>query len=254
MGELNQGGYRVPDKINAAHRLDQILREAQAKQGDISTVEVWTQVFRITGSDAPTTAVEVARLVGLLRDQLNEVERKMRTTSVRPQRYESAFNHLSNALDVQTLSRPWNQLNQYLRPEVLDAIGWCADTLPAEEDVIDPDHLAHFEEEVRVFGERIADSDLPDYVKAFILQQVDIIEQAIREYPVTGARAFRRGYVNSFVNFTENQDTFLEREDEEEMQTLRTFWSQLQDYAQKAGPWIAIGQAAARILELTGGS
>jgi len=197
--------------------------------------------------------VEVARLVGLLRDQMNDVHEKMRETAVRPQRYASAFTHVSNALDVQNLSLQWAQYQQYLRPEVLDAIGWCADTLPAEEEAIDPEDLIRFQEEVRQFWVKIDSSDLPDYVKSFVLQQVSIIEQAIREYPVTGARAFRRGYVNSFVNFTENRDTFIERQDEEEMQELRGFWSQMQQYAQKAGPWVAIGQAAVKVFELTGG-
>jgi hypothetical protein len=244
----------VAERINAAHRLDQILREAQSSPDAVSTVEVWTELFGITGPDAPTAAVEAVRMVGLLRDQMHEVRRKMRNTAVKPQRYEPAFENISNALDIQNLSALWRDRNAYLTAEVLAAVGWCADTLPAEEDVIDPEDLARFAEEVRMFGDRVAGSSLPDYVKSFVLRQVAIIEQAIREYPVVGARAFRRAYVECFADFTENQNTYLEHQDEEEMQELRGFWSQIQTYAQKAGPWIAIGQGAMKILELMSGS
>ena len=56
-----------------------------------------------------------------------------------------------------------------------------ADTLPAEEEVIAEDELARFEDEVSMFGDSIVGSDLPDYVKAFVLEQVDIILRAIRD-------------------------------------------------------------------------
>jgi hypothetical protein len=196
----------MPERFNAAHRLDQILREAQALPQNVSTVEAWTQVFRITGPDPPSAAVEAARMVGLLREQTNEVHRDMRNTAVRQQRYEGAFTDVLNALEVQNLSAQWGNFQQYLRPEVLDAISWCADILPTEEDAIDSEDLTRFQDEVGQFEDRIAGSDLPDYVKSLVLQQVSIIEQAIREYPITGARAFGRGYVNSFVNAAENID------------------------------------------------
>jgi hypothetical protein len=126
--------------------------------------------------------------------------------------------------------------------------------MPAEEEVIEPDELTAFRAQVHDFAERITLSELPDYAKSFALEQVSIIEQAIREYPVTGARAFRRGSVNSLVNVLDNRDTFFEHQDEEEMQELRGLWRRMQEYAQKAGPWIAIGQAVVKVIELTSGN
>lgn len=244
----------MPERVNAAHRLDHFVRQAVTFPDGTSTVEVWTQVFGITDSDAPTTAVEVVRMVGLLRKQVIEVRGKMQNTSVRPVRYEDGLNNILLGLDVQNLSAQWTDYNRYLRPDIISVLGWCADSLPAEEEVIDTEDLDRFKEEVRTFGDRIAASSVPDYVKSFALEQVAIIEQAIRDYPVVGARAFKRGYVEAFFNFSENQNTYLEREDEEEMQELRGFWGQLQNYAQKAGPWIAIAQAAEKMAQLMGGS
>lgn len=242
----------MPDRINAAHRLDQVLREAQPFDDGVSTVEVWTQVFHITGPDAPTVAVEVARRVGLLREEVKDVLDKMRGTPVRAERYENAFSQVSAALDVTQLGMTWAQQKQYLHTGVLEAVGWCADTLPAEEETIAPDDLAAFQSHVQNFGNRIDESPLPDYVKRFVQDQVRIIERAILDYPVVGAKAFKRGSVESFVNVAENRETFLEQQDEPEMQTLRKFWDQMQTFAEKAGPWIAIGQAAARMLGLPG--
>jgi hypothetical protein len=193
-------------------------------------------------------------MVGLLREQMNEVHRKMGDTAVRPQRYEGAFNRVSNALDIRNLTASWGSYKQYLRTEVLDAMGWCADTLPAEEELIEPEDLDTFRSEIHDFAERISVSDLPDNVKSFAFQQVSIMEQALRDYPVVGAQAFQHGSANSFVNVLENRDTFLEHQDEEEMQQLRGLWQRLQELAQKAGPWIAIGQAAAKVIELTSGN
>lgn len=243
----------MADRTNVAHRLERVLEKASQQSGERVTFEIWAEVFDILESDPRVTATKVVHMLSLLRDQANEVRRKMQDTTVRAQQYEPALDRVLNALDILSLSATWNSYKPHLDGNVLSAIGWCADSLPFEEDVIDPDDLYRFEEEVKQFATDIASGDMPDYVKSFTLQQVGIIEQAIREYPIIGARAFKRGYANSFVNLTEHQETFIERQDEEEMQDLRGFWSQMQRYAQKAGPWVAIGQAAVKGFELMGG-
>jgi hypothetical protein len=249
----------VPERVNAAHRVDQVLSRAAQVSSAQETLSAWVETLRINETDPQITArqalaVEVARKVGLLREQVQEVHRKMSDTSVRPQRYENAVQNVLNALDITGLTTSWQSYSQYLTPETLAAIGWCADTLPGEEEVIDEEELKALSREVDELWASVVERDLPDYVKSFLFEQVNIIRRAIKDYPIVGARAFKRSRVEAYVNLAENENTYREHQDEPEMQALRRLWGRVQTMAEKAGPWIAISQFAVRLGELMGGS
>ena len=243
----------MSEQANAAHRLESILRNAVRLPEATSTVEVWTQVFSITGPDAQTTAVKVVHMIGLLRQQTNEIRLKMHDTPIKPQRYEPSLNHVLEALDIQTLSSSWQQRKRYLTPEVLSSVSWCADTLPNEEELIEQGSLGELKEELQRFRATVNEGSLPDYAKSFVLRQIEIIEQAVHEYPVIGAKAFRRASVECFFDLSENQDVYAKHSDEQEMSKLREFWGRVQNMAEKAGPWLALAQAVEKLPEIMGG-
>ncbi len=61
----------MPERINAAHRLDQVLSRAAKLDGTRDTLDAWDDALRIKEKDPQITdqrtlAVEVARMVGLL--------------------------------------------------------------------------------------------------------------------------------------------------------------------------------------------
>jgi hypothetical protein len=194
----------VPERINAAHRLDQVLTEAAGLNESMNTMEGWARACGIyennpQAGNLQALAVEVAHMVGLLREQTEEVYSNMRGTQVRTQQYESAIRNILNALDISNLNNHWGAYRQYLIPETLVVLRWCADTLPCEEEVIDPEDLEELDREAGELGANVEASDLPDYVKSFVLEQVSIIKRVIRDYPIIGAQAFRRGCVESLV-------------------------------------------------------
>jgi hypothetical protein len=109
----------MPERINAAHRLDQVLSEAAGLGQNLIALEAWANVFGIPEGNPQARAVEVARMIGLLREQTEEIHRKMGDTPVRARQYESAVRNILNALDISNLSNSWEQYRQYLPPETL---------------------------------------------------------------------------------------------------------------------------------------
>jgi hypothetical protein len=175
-------------KFNSAYRVCATLR-AMAERESGATVDQWATVFGITEADRGQLSVTVARLVGLLREQIDTVESQ--------------------------LSGDWAELRARLTPDVVHSFLIFADTLQVKETQLAKDELETFTIMYKKALLEVDDGYVPRTVKNFLRHQLKIIANGVREYHVQGIQAFQRASVESAIqaaNRPADMDSYSESE------------------------------------------
>ncbi|HYR08905.1 MAG TPA: hypothetical protein VEQ60_14085, partial [Longimicrobium sp.] len=70
----------------------------------------------------------------------------------------------------------------------------------------------------------IQKANLPEEVSAFVLEQIGIIEEALENYEVTGARAFRRALVEASLSYSDHEVAVDQHKQAPEVQSVLGIW------------------------------
>jgi hypothetical protein len=108
------------------------------------------------------------------------------------------------------------------------------ETLPEDGTVISHGELSELGAAVRNLGDEVRNYAVPDEVKKFIFDQLDIISRAIREYPLAGAKAFRTAVRDAIFHTGEHSDIVAEYQDAPIMGSLRQIQEKAVKYAKYA--------------------
>jgi hypothetical protein len=254
----------MPLNINPAFRVARLLDKAASQQGHLKPLEVWGRVFEF-GDKYSLYTFEIVKMMGLLYDEVLLTLAKMQATDYSDHLYTEAINNAREALDVGALeSSQWSSKEHLLSIQTRQALHFCAELLPDEEEFILDTELEQLWEQLQALRTAVVDSSVPGQVKTFVLEQIGIIEQAIRNYPIIGIRAFRSALPEGVASFIENREmvrNVLDAEDvdkevreevQEQLTILRRIWGQVQSVAEKTGPILTIVNAVQKALELTG--
>ena len=214
---------------NSATRLHRLLK-ALGEQPDKRRVsDAWAMVLGINEVDDDKRSYETVEALGRLHRQVDTARRLMRSTEISQELYESALNRCKRAMSVDTLSAKMSDIRQNLAPDVLIAIAWCGETLAQDEQELEPEVLAELQSEVEALRAAIEREDLPASLREFVSEQIQIIEKALREFPIVGARALSEALFQGYSHTQESGDAMNEAPHAPEINTLGSIWGRIRD-------------------------
>jgi hypothetical protein len=185
-------------KFNSAYRVCATLRAmAERERGPI--VEQWAAVFGITETDRGLLSITIARLVGLLREQIDAVETQLVAADYSESTYKDQVASARAIATAENLSGDWSELRDKLTPDVTHSFLIFADALPIKETQLAKDELETFTLLYKKAALEIDDGYVPRAVKHFLRQQLKIVANAVREYHMQGIQAFQRASVESAI-------------------------------------------------------
>ena len=123
-------------------------------------------------------------------------------------------------LSVRAMSQAWSQ-SVALFQASLPVLRIFGEGLPDEGPAISKEDLASLDTLVVNLRREIEKSDLPETVKRFVYEQLDIVERAIKEYPIAGINAFRTAAKDTVFNELEHPEEAKEFEQTESSSKLK---------------------------------
>jgi hypothetical protein len=198
-GEPDIIHYIMAIKFNSAYRVCATLR-AMAERDSGPIVEQWAKVFGIVEADRGMLSVTVARLIGLLREQIDQVETQLMEADYSESTYTSQMAGARAVATAENLMGEWAEMRAKLTPDVTHTFLIFADTLQVQETQLPKEELDEFTKLYKQAAIQIDDAYVPRPVKAFLRAQLKIIANGVREYHVQGMKAFQRASVECAIN------------------------------------------------------
>src|SRR5687768_3327629 len=181
-------------KYNSAFRVSSILRAIASKERG-AVMDQWAAVFGVEGSDAALKSIAVARLVGLLREQIDLVESQCVAADYSESTYSAQIAGARAVATAENLTAEWSEFRSRLTADVVHTFLIFADTLPNKETQLSNEELDTFSKQYKQVMLQIEDGYIPRTVKTFLRQQMKIIASGVREYHVQGIQAFQRASI-----------------------------------------------------------
>lgn len=184
---------------NPAGRLYKLLRAAKEVSGG-SGYTVWGEVFGIQGikiKSPPSDdhVIEVIHGVVQLKELVAEIEGKLeKIEGINLPLYLAPFARIKEAIKVGHLPMsPYSNVLHPISEGDLMVLVFCAEELARHysEQRVDEVLLADIFAEVTILFNEVANSDLPQQLKEFILDQLEVIRRGISEYKIRGIERLR---------------------------------------------------------------
>jgi hypothetical protein len=193
----------MSDPTNPARRLEAAFSKAYAV-GDAgqkaAMVDVWAVAFGLEAAQHSSTRhFEVTDHLRQLLSDLADVEAWLRTTTLRPVRYEGHVNRIRDCLSPTKLTDSWMHAFRGLTPDTIsNTLGAYGDSMGDWEERIDQKELDDLLAVVNQLEQDVAAAkDVSPEVKQFVLSQLHSIRTAIRDYPWQGAAAIRHAWARA---------------------------------------------------------
>lgn len=214
----------MPKHINSAYRVHATISAACAQSGNQQMWEVFVKVFGIQSKNGRKRIFEVNRMLDLFYDETDKTRAQMEASNFSEDLYETAFTTIEQRITPGLLFNEWQGYKLALEP-ILQTLKFCSEILPHEEDLVSEEDLGAIREALQELADVLQESELPNHVKAFIQQHIKIIDKALRDYQVIGAKAFRLGMYEGYIQSIENEDIVTEYEKSKEMGLLGKAWN-----------------------------
>ena len=231
---LPQSGLRNPcknfdilpamaERENSAFRLYRFIQRMVPQPENLPTNQVLLNAFGIEkGGDAHQQNATVAKVLGLLFTELellvSELKRHEYTDeTIRP--ITAPFDTLSAG----GLANPWQRVKSVFAASLLSLrpIAETPNLLTDDGVVISKDELAELSKDIEALRQEVQTSGLPASVKEFILHQLNIITGAIRDYPLSGVKAFKQAAKDAIFLELEHSDIVTQYSEKPQMTRLR---------------------------------
>jgi hypothetical protein len=217
---------------NAAGRLHTLLKKASQVSG-LSVPDGWCSVFQIPGGVEGPREREIARMLTLMHNELDDIRAELGRTDIDRDTYESTLNRISNALSLKLFTAGWDSVKQHLSPEAMGVFAFIVQVLPADEEPLDEAELAELQKYVTSALAVLASGDLPEWAKQVLRTQYSIVLQALRDYPVRGAAAFRDASIRAVVEWEAHSDRMQTYADRPEVASVKELWPQIVKYGKR---------------------
>src|SRR5262249_32769695 len=108
---------------------------------------------------------------------------------------------------------------------------FAGETLGEDGVAISPAELSELHAEIVELQKTIHASTLPQDIKRFVLEQLEIILRAIRDYPLAGTKAFKTAVQEAIFHTGEHAEVVAEYQDTPVIGKLKTIQQQVLKYA-----------------------
>ncbi len=222
------------------------MEKIAACSNDVRMTAAWASAFSINESNSKKN-INIVRKIGLLYDELQLVRKAMETTHFSKDLWDRAIVNTETVMQIEGITNQISSYRPHLTPEYFVALKFCAELLPHEEDIIESKDLEQLQEELQLLLVKVKEGSLPLFVKEFIVRQIGYIEQAINDYPILGANAFKEAMKASFVECVENEEIIKVHKDSEEIGALTKIYQTTSKYG---GPAMKIAGYIGKVVTL----
>jgi hypothetical protein len=181
-------------------------------------------LFRAFGTETPSTAraqtALTATILGLLFIELDALIGQLRILGYSEQSYSPILQAFESRLTLPALMGQWAQ-NKPAFAACAPPLLVFAESLRSEEQAVSVAELSELSKQVAELIEALKTAELPDYVKQFVLEQIAIINRAIRDYPIAGAKAFKRAVEEGVFHDIEHAEEMANYEKSPEVSKLK---------------------------------
>ena len=233
----------VMARENAASRILAIALKVPQQNTGLAVLDGWAAVFGVSLADS-ARGQEVARLLGLLNHQVEAVRTELEARGFDHDAYAGALGRVSNSLALTSLGSQWNWVTQQYSPEVIVALRLFPGILPDEESV-EIDEMAQVRAYLAELRTRVVKGQLPSPVRAFLLRQISLIEDGLRDYIVRGVAALTAASEQAAFEWLREGHVVAIYKDNEIVQEVGTLWPRAQSFMKKAA---VIGAFAGTLL------
>jgi len=237
----------MPKNINSASRLFSILEQAPSHANKTNTLEVWTKLLDVTEKHPHRRVVAVGELVHAMHRELELATAGLATANFSRSLYERAFSQIEYALSPMLFPNSWDHVKQYLTPEVLTALAFCTEILPDEEIQISAEEISIIRTQVEELRATLNDANMPLRLRSLIQHHIELIECALAEYSIVGAKALREAGRTALGEMIEATDEIAPAKNSPAISTLESAWksvNQAADVALKTERLAQLGQKA----------
>lgn len=242
----------MPQNLNSATRLHRVLQQAGNHGDGVQVMEAWAKIFGIVESNPNKRALLVAERLAAMQRELEHVQIQMRQANFSESLYTGALTNIEQALSSMLLSGNWNQVKQYLLRETFVALAFCTEIIPDEESDISQEALAEISNLVADLRASLLEANISPRLQELIKHHISLIERAIAEYPIAGAKALREAARAGLGELIEVREVLKEEKDAPSVGKLGTAWKRVNeaaDIALKAEKLSQLGQKAWTFLE-----
>lgn len=195
--------------MNPASRLLDLAKAAATTKSGAQdrALDKWSIVLRQPGDpDKLNSTVVPRRLVKAL-DQADYLEATLKDMGISPRLYGNDLLMVRHAFSPGGVSDLWTRVLAHLSPEVLKSLAWQAWAIKSGEEPVDATALKELRERV---SELTAVLDqgvgLPGTMIAQLKQQLQALDESIRDYAITGIDPISKEIKSSVVDIVENSD------------------------------------------------
>lgn len=214
---------------NSAKRILNILISLQGKSHQTSAAQTWAGILGIDESIVNSDPYELNQKLTLIRDELNLVEKGMDNSKFSDELYMPYINQLKLLVSPNNLAAAWANYAQYINPETILSIKYCSEILD-NEDTVDFKELSDLLIKIDEFRKSLNQTKLDEDTYQFILNQISIIEKAIKNYPITGNAAIKKAFKEGMMDIIEKNneiDNINAGENIHEKKELFRIWEKL---------------------------
>lgn len=233
--------------LNSATRLLRILEKASEYQHNAQVLDTWAKLLGVVVTNR--RAVAVGELIHAMHQELDLAAAGLAGANFSKILYESAFTRVELAISPMLLSATWDQVRQYLTPEVLTALAFCTEILPDEENQISAEDLVSIKEKVNELRVTVADADTPPRLRQLIQHHIELIDRALSEYLVVGAKALREAGRTALGEMIEVKDELAPVKSSPAVSKLESAWATVNKAADIALKGEKIGQLGQKAWE-----
>lgn len=214
----------MPQNINSAYRIREILNEAKKKHDNTPVHEVWADIFQIADTVQSRKNFAISRCLADLHDEVELIRSEMMKLDFSDNLYSASLDKCNAVFAVQTIMTSWQSPKKQISPEVEIALGFCSEILPDEEMLIDEKSIDELKKMASELKASLGSSKLPAYTKNIIEKHLAKIEEALTKYKAVGAKALDEVMQSAYGEVIANETVFEEASGSKELRKLSAMW------------------------------
>ena len=209
---------------NSSNRVYNILFEAQKKPDNHKIIDVWTAIFSIKEEDQHKKSFEVSRCLGLLHEEMNNIEESMAELGYSNDLYAPYISRARHVIALHGIMGQWKTLKSNLAPEVLLSLKFCSEILPNEEETLNKEKLEEILNMVLELEAELDSTDLPQQLKNIIIKSIKQIKEAIYSYNIVGVKAVHEVISNAYGDVVLNEAEFVKAKENKIVIKISQVW------------------------------
>lgn len=214
------------EQTNAAKRLHAIIGVSLTQSTGVAALEAWARTFGIEPAAANANPHDVTDRLRLMNDEIAILRRLMRRTQFSADLYEPALQNVLRLISVTNLAAGWGNYIGMVSAADMLALHWCSEAIESESGLTHAE-LQSLLDAINDFKNSVESEDLPESVREFVLQQIELMIRGIYQYPIIGRRAAREAVRRAAGEFMDVDDSVSTAAPPGYWSSLKTLWNTL---------------------------